>query len=186
MSNEEGTRIIYRRTPESAAMSANVKRAMAITARLNLLTFNDANEVRALFSELIGKKVDESFLLIPPFYTAGGDEIRVGRNVFVNQNCTFYDLGGLDIADDVLIGPNVSIITAGHPLSPSQRHAATIGKPIVIERNVWIAAGATIIGGVTVGENSVVAAGSVVTRDVPPNTLVGGNPARVIRSIDDD
>ena len=164
-------------------MLANVKRAMAITARLNRLTFNDADEIRALFSELIGKKVDESFLLIPPFYTAGGDEIRVGHNVFVNQNCTFYDLGGLDIADDVMIGPNVSLITAGHPLEPSQRRAVTIGTPIAIERNVWIAAGATVIGGVTVGENAVVAAGSVVTRDVPPNTLVGGNPARVIRSI---
>jgi acetyltransferase-like isoleucine patch superfamily enzyme len=184
MPNDDRTRIIYRRTPESAAMSANVKRAMAITARLNRLTFNDADEVRSLFSELIGKKIDESFLLIPPFFTAGGDEIRVGRNVFVNQNCTFYDLGGLDIADDVMIGPNVSIITAGHPLEPSQRRS-TIGKPIAIEKNVWIAAGATIIGGVTVGENSVVAAGSVVTKDVPPNTLVGGNPARVIRSIAD-
>jgi acetyltransferase-like isoleucine patch superfamily enzyme len=186
MSNKAGTKIIHRRTPESAAMVANVKRATAITAKLNRLTFNDADEIRALFSELIGKKVDDSFLLIPPFYTAGGDEIRVGRNVFVNQNCTFYDLGGLDIGDDVLIGPNVSLITAGHPLEPAQRRAVTIGKPIVIERNVWIAAGAIIIGGVTVGENAVVAAGSVVTKDVPPNTLVGGNPARVIRSIGDE
>ncbi len=183
MSNERGTRTIHRRTPESAAMLAKVKRAMAITAAINRLTFDDAAEIRALFSRLIGKPVDESFSLIPPFYTAGGDEIRVGHNVFVNQNCTFYDLGGLDIGDDVMVGPNVSIITAGHPLEPSQRRAATIGKPIVIERNVWIAAGATIIGGVTVGENSVVAAASVVTKDVPPNTLVGGNPARVIRSI---
>ena len=185
MPNDDRTRTIHSRTPESAAMVANVKRATAITARMNRLTFNDADEVRALFSELIGKKVDDGFLLIPPFYTTGGDEIRVGRNVFVNQNCTFYDLGGLDIGDDVLIGPNVSLITAGHPVEPSQRRAVTIGKPIVIERNVWIAAGATIIGGVTVGENSVVAAGSVVTKDVPPNTLVGGNPARVIRSIGD-
>jgi acetyltransferase-like isoleucine patch superfamily enzyme len=178
--------IIHRGTPESAAMLANVKRAMAITAALNRLTFNDAEKVRALFSELIGKKVDESFLLIPPFYTAGGDEIRVGRNVFINQNCTFYDLGGLDIGDDVMIGPNVSLITASHPLDPSERRAATIGNPIVIERNVWIATGATVIGGVTVGENSVVAAGSVVTKNVPPNILVGGNPARIIRSIGGD
>jgi acetyltransferase-like isoleucine patch superfamily enzyme len=109
-------------------MLANVQRAMAITSALNRLTFNDAKEIRALFSDLIRKEVDESFLLIPPFYTAGGDEIRVGRNVFVNQNCTFYDLGRLDIADDVMIGPNVSIITAGHPLEPSQRRAITIGK----------------------------------------------------------
>ncbi len=147
------------------------------------MTFNDADEVRALFSELIGKKVDDSFLLIPPFYTACGLDITVGRNVFVNQDCTFYDLGGLDIADDVMIGPNVSLITTGHPIEPSRRRAAIVAKPIVIERNVWIAAGATIIGGVGIGENSVIAAGSVVTRDVPPNRLVGGNPARVLRSI---
>src|ERR1700689_4304885 len=116
MPNNDRTRIIYRRTPESAAMLANVKRAMVLTATLNRLTFNDADEIRALFRELIGKKVDESFLLIPPFYTAGGDEIRVGHNVFINQNCTFYDLGGLEIADNVMIGPNVSLITAAHPL----------------------------------------------------------------------
>lgn len=184
MPSNERIKTIYRRTPESAAMVANVKRAMGITAKLNRLTFDDAEEIRALFSKLIGKKVDDSFLLIPPFYTMGGDEIRVGKNVFVNQNCTFYDLGGLDIADDVMIGPNVSIITAGHALDPAQRRV-TIGNPIVIERNVWIAAGATIIGGVTVGENSVVAAGAVVTRNVPPNSLVGGNPARLIRSVVD-
>src|SRR6202000_630308 len=134
MPNDDRTKVIYRRTPESAAMLANVKRAMAITARLNRLTFNDADEIRALFSDLIGKTVDESFLLIPPFYTAGGDEIRVGNNVFVNQNCTFYDLGGLDIGDDVMIGPNVSLITAGHPVEPSMR-GVNIAKPIVIATN---------------------------------------------------
>src|SRR6185369_8495281 len=110
-------------------MLANVQRAMMFTARLNRLTFDDAAEIRALFSELTGHAVDESFLLIPPFYTAGGTEIRVGRNVFVNQNCTFYDLGGLDIGDEVMIGPNVSLITTGHALQPSQRRNVTIGKP---------------------------------------------------------
>lgn len=166
-------------------MLADLKRAAAITARLNQLTFNDADAVRVLFSELIGKPVDDSFLLVPPFYTTGGREITVGRNVFINQNCTFYDLAGLAIGDDVMIGPNVSLITSGHPLAPAARHEYVIAKPITIERNVWIAAGATVIGGVTVGENSVIAAGSVVTRDVPPNTFAGGNPARVIRGICD-
>ncbi|MDT3380505.1 sugar O-acetyltransferase [Labrys neptuniae] len=185
MAHDDRTKIIPRRTPESAAMLASVKRAMAITAALNRLMFNDADEVRTLFGDLIGRKVDDSFMLIPPFYTTGGTDIRVGRNVFINQNCTFYDLGGLDIADDVMIGPNVSILTSSHPLEPSQRRASVIAKPVAIERNVWIAGSVTIIGGVTIGENSVVAAGSVVTRDVPPNTLVAGNPASVIRSIGD-
>jgi acetyltransferase-like isoleucine patch superfamily enzyme len=99
------------------------------------------------------------------------------------ESAALYDLGGLDIADNVMIGPNVSILTTGHPIEPSNRRAVVVAKPIVVEKNVWIAAGAILVGGVTVGENSVVAAGSVITRDVPPNTLVGGNPARVIRSI---
>ena len=166
-------------------MVANVQRAARITATLNRLTFDDADEVRRLFRELTGKTVDDSFSLIPPFYTTGGVDITVGRNVFINHNCTFYDLGGIDIADDVMIGPNVSLITSGHPIEPSRRRAGVVAKPIVIEKNVWIAAGAIVIGGVTVGENSVVAAGAVVTKNVAGNTLVGGNPARVIRSIAD-
>lgn len=164
-------------------MVASVQRAMAITPKLNRLTYDDADEIRALFGELIGREVDERFSLIPPFYTTGGENIRVGRNVFINQNCTMYDLGGIDIGDDVLIGPNVSLITSGHPVEPSRRRDGVTAAPIAIGANVWIAAGATIIGGVTIGENAVVAAGSVVTRDVPADTLVGGNPARVIRSI---
>lgn len=183
MSDKEHTKIIRGRTPESAQMVADVKRAGVITAKLNRLTFSDAAKVRVVFSELTGQTIDESFILIPPFYTTGGHEIRVGRNVFINQNCTFYDLGGLQIDDDVLIGPNVSLITSGHPIDPSERRRITMAKPIVIKRNVWIAAGAIVIGGVTVGENSVIAAGSVVTKDVPPNTFVGGNPAQVIRAI---
>jgi acetyltransferase-like isoleucine patch superfamily enzyme len=185
MSNGGGTRIIHMGTTQAAAMVENIKRAMRLTPVINRLTFDDADEIRALFSALTGRAVDAAFRLIPPFYTAYGLEIRVGHNVFINQNCTLYDLAEISIGDDVMIGPNVSLITSGHPVKPSERRAAIVAKPIVIERNVWIAAGATIIGGVTVGENSVVAAGSVVTKDVPSNTLVGGNPARVIRRVDD-
>ena len=92
--------------------------------------------------------------------------------VFINQCCMLYDMAGVDIADDVMIGPNVNIITSGHPLELSKRRAHVEAKPIAIEKNVWIAAGATILGGVIVGENSVVAAGAVVTKDVLPNSLV--------------
>ncbi|HTI80560.1 MAG TPA: sugar O-acetyltransferase [Acetobacteraceae bacterium] len=156
---------------------------MRLTSRLNTLSFDDGARIREIFSELTGHRVDDSFTLIPPFYTAYGLDIRIGRRVFINQCCTLYDMGGVDIGDLVMIGPNVNIITTGHALPPSERRTYVEAKPIIIERNVWIATGATIIGGVTVGENSVVAAGAVVTRDVPPNSLVAGVPARVIRSL---
>lgn len=168
------------------ATAAAVRRAMRLTAALNRLTFDDMARVREIFSELTGQPVDETFTLIPPFTTEGGTRIRVGRKVFINQHCTIYDLGGVDIGDLVMIGPNVNIITAGHPMAPSQRRAYLEAKPIVIQRNVWIATAATILGGVTVGENSVVGAGAVVTRDVPPNSFVAGVPARVVRSLEDD
>lgn len=174
---------IHRRTPESRLMVADVQRAMSITPIINRLTMNNMEEIRRLFGELTGQILGEDFRLIPPFYTTCGRNTSVGRNVFINQNCTIYDLGGVSIGDDVLIGPNVSLITEGHPVAPSDRQAYVFARPIVIGSGVWIAAGATIIGGVRIGENSVVAAGSVVTKDVPSDTLVDGNPARVIRSI---
>ena len=167
MPHSDRTTHIPRRTAQSAAMVASVKRAMAITPVLNRLTFADSDEIRSVFSDLIGQPLDQSFALIPPFYTTGGENIRIGHHVFINQNCTMYDQGGIDIGDDVLIGPNVSLITSGHPVAPSQRHASVTASPIVIGNNVWLAAGVTVIGGVTIGDNSVVAAGSVVTRDVP-------------------
>lgn len=179
-----GVKVIPVRSAESKQFVADVERAMAITSALNRLTYADSAEVKSFFEELTERRAGEHFRLIPPFYSDCGRNIRVGDRVFINQNCTFYSLAEITIDDDVMIGPNVSLITSEHPVAPSQRRAYLLGKPILIEKGVWIAAGATIIGGVTVGENSVVAAGSVVTCDVPPNTLVGGNPARVIRSIE--
>lgn len=172
-------------SPEWDATAKAVARAMRLTAKLNKLSFDDDAKVRALFRELTGQPVDDTFRLIPPFYTECGLNIRVGRKVFINQCCTIYDMGGVDIADLVMIGPNVNIITAGHPLAPAKRRAYLEAKPIVIEKNVWIATAATILGGVTVGENSVVGAGAVVTKDVPANSFVAGVPAKVVRSLAD-
>jgi len=172
-------------SPEWDATSSATRRAMRLTAELNKLSFDDVAKVREIFSDLTGRKVDDTFILIPPFYSAYGLDIRIGYKVFINQCCTLYDMGGVDIADHVMIGPNVNIITTGHPLEPSRRRAYIEAKPIVIQKNVWIATGATIIGGVTVGENSVVAAGAVVTKDVPPNSFVAGVPAKVVRSLEE-
>jgi acetyltransferase-like isoleucine patch superfamily enzyme len=172
-------------SPEWDAAANAARRAMRLTAELNKLTFDDVAKVREIFGALTGRTVDETFTLIPPFYTAYGLDIRVGRKVFINQCCTIYDMGGVDIADQVMIGPNVNIITTGHSLAPSERRATIEAKPIVIEKNVWIAAGVTIIGGVTVGENSVIGAGSVVTRNVPANAFAAGAPARIVRSLEE-
>lgn len=176
---------IQTRSVEWNAMIKDIKRAIRLTAELNKLSFDDIVRVREIFSELIGQKIDDTFTLIPPFYSAYGLDIRVGHKVFINQCCTLYDLGGLEIGDHVMIGPNVNIITTGHPLDPSLRRDYVEAKPIIIEDNVWIAAGATIIGGVVVGKNSVVAAGAVVTRSIPKNSFVAGIPARVIRSLEE-
>ena len=170
-------------SPEWAAMTEDIRRAFRLTARINKLSLDDLAEVRSLFAELTGQAVDETLTLIPPFSCEYGLRLRVGRRVAINQNCTIYDMGGVEIGERVMIGPNVSLITTGHPLAVAERRAYIEAKPIRIEAGVWLAAGATVIGGVTVGENAVVGAGSVVTRDVPANSFVGGNPARLIRTL---
>jgi acetyltransferase-like isoleucine patch superfamily enzyme len=170
-------------TPESRALYGRIQRAIALTERLNRIPFAEADAIREAWSELTGAAVDRTFLLIPPVYSDHGLNIRVGRNVFINQGCTLNDIGGIEIGDDVLIGPRVSLISSGHPLDPDQRRRQIVAAPVVIERNVWLAAGAMVLQGVTVGEDAVVAAGAVVTRDVPPATLVAGVPARVVRTV---
>jgi acetyltransferase-like isoleucine patch superfamily enzyme len=168
---------------ESALMFDNIRRAMRLTSELNKLSFDDADEIRRLFSELTRRAIDETFSLIPPFYTDHGINIRVCKRVFINQCCALMDIGGIDIADDVMIGPKVNLVTSSHPVEPAERRTRVLARPISLEKNVWLSTAATILAGVTVGENSVVAAGAVVTHDVPPNTLVAGVPARVIRQL---
>lgn len=162
---------------------ADIERAWTILARLNALPPGDFDAMRAVLGELTGQELDRSVRVLPPFHTDGGRNLRFGRNVFVNHGCTAMDFGGIDIGDDVMIGPNVQLISSGHPLDPAIRRSQITTAPIRIGRGVWIAAGATVLQGVTVGEDAVIAAGAVVTKDVPARTLVGGVPARVIRDL---
>lgn len=177
---------IHGGTPESRDLYGRVQRAIALTERLNRIPFAEPDAIRLAWSELTGSPVDETFSLIPPVYSEHGLSIRVGRNVFINQGCTLNDIGGIEIGDDVMIGPRVSLITSGHPLDPHLRRKQIVAAPIVIQRNVWLGAAAMVLQGVTVGADSVVAAGAVVTRDVPPGVLVAGLPAKVLKPVSAD
>ncbi len=156
-------------------------RAIAAMPVINNSTNTD--EVRERLSELIGSEIDTSTTIFPPFHINFGRHLRNGKNVFINHACSCVDLGGITIEDNVLIGPRVNLVSENHPLNPAEREYL-IGSPVVIKRNAWIGAAATILPGVTVGENSIVAAGSVVTKDVAPNTIVAGVPARLIKMIE--
>lgn len=158
--------------------------ALQITAELNG-RYHEPEELRALFSKLIGKPVDETFALFPPFHTDCGKNITVGKHVFINMGCKFQDQGGIFIGDGALIGHNVVLATLNHAESPMDR-GSMIPAPIHIGANVWIGSNATVLPGVTIGDGAIVAAGAVVTKDVPENTIVGGIPAKVIRHINEE
>ena len=164
-------------------LRAEMERAWAILGRLNALAPGDFGAMRALLGELTGQELDPSVRVLPPFHTDTGRNLRFGRNVFVNHGCTAMDLGGITIGDDVMLGPNVQLISSGHPLDPAIRRSEITTAPIRIGRGAWIAAGATVLQGVTVGDDAVVAAGAVVTKDVPARTLVAGVPARILREL---
>lgn len=157
--------------------------ALKVTADLNG-SYHTPEEIRKIFSKLIGSPVDATFALFPPFYTDCGKNIHVGKNVFINSGCRFQDQGGITIGDGALIGHNVIFATLNHSIDPRKRsdlHPA----PIVIGNNVWIGANATVVPGVTIGDGAVIGAGAVVTRDVPPNVIVGGVPAKIIKKIEE-
>ena len=168
--------------PEYPKIAALITEAQRIIAEMNT-GYRSPGEVRALFRRLTGTAVDESFWLLPPFYTDFGKNIRVGRNVFINHACEFMDRGGITIEDDVLIGPKVNLVTISHRLDPTTRRS-THCAPIVIKKGAWLGVAVSVMPGVTIGENAVVAANAVVTHDVPNNAVVAGVPARVIKHID--
>lgn len=157
------------------------ERAMRLTFELNG-SYHTQDELRTLFSELTARQVDGSFMLFPPFYTDCGLGIAVGRNVFINSCCNFQDQGGITIGDGSQIGHKVTLATLNHGIAPDERQTLA-PSPITIGKNVWVGAAATVVPGVTIGDNSIVGAGSVVTKDIPANTIVAGVPARVIRAV---
>ena len=155
--------------------------ARRITFRLNS-AYRTPGEVRAVLSELFGYKVPDTFRVFPPFYTDFGKNIHVGEGVFINACCHFQDHGGVTLGDGCQIGHNVVFATLNHFIEAEKRKM-TYSAPIVLGKNVWVGSNATILQGVTIGDNAVVGAGAVVTKDVPANTIVGGVPAKFIKSI---
>lgn len=164
-----------------ALMNEKSDEARRITFKLNS-DYHTPDQVRKLLSELMGYKVPDTLRVFPPFYTDFGKNIHLGENVFINACCHFQDHGGITIGDGCQIGHNVVFATLNHGQSPDDR-GNTYPAPIVLGRNVWVGSNATILSGVTIGDNAIVAAGAVVTKDVNPGTIVGGVPARYLKDI---
>ena len=160
------------------------EQARKITTEMNN-KYHTKEELQNIFSKLIGKDVDATFGIFPPFYTDYGKNITIGKNVFINSGCCFQDQGGIEIGNNVLIGQQVVLATLNHDLIPSKRSNMQ-PSPIQIGNDVWIGAHATILPGVTIGDGAVIAAGAVVTKDVPKNTVVAGVPAKVIKKIEEE
>jgi acetyltransferase-like isoleucine patch superfamily enzyme len=179
----DDSQLIGTRTPEFSALHERVKVATRLSSKLSEFCMDEAESIQKAFEELIGKPVGDSFNLIPPFYTDYGLNITVGRAVFIGYECAFTGHAAINIADQVMIAHKVNLVTAGHPVEPDKRRTHITAEPITIDTNVWIGAAATILPGVRIGADSVVAAGAVVTHEVPPATLVAGVPATVIRHL---
>lgn len=160
------------RTAESRAFAARTQEAMALSARLNTLPFEDLDGRRTLLSGIFDGSAPASLTILPPFYCDYGLRADFGENVFINQGCFFLDYGGIALGDRVMIGPRVTLTTAGHPVELRERYSFITHAPIVVEDDVWVGAAATIAPGVTIGRGSVVGAGAVVAKDVPPMCVV--------------
>lgn len=166
--------------PDYDQLHLQSERAISILVDLN--TSRTLDDIRRYLGELTQSDIDSSTTLFTPFSINYGKNLKLGKNIFINQNCQVLDLGGVTIDDDVMIGPRVNLLSETHPIEPESRKAL-IAKPIHVKAGAWIGAGATILPGVTVGEHAIVAAGAVVSKDVPDRTVVAGVPAKIIKSI---
>lgn len=162
-------------------INKTVEHTNKLISKLNF-GYHDNESILKILSEVVGYEIDSSNEINLPFSSDFGPNIKLGKNIFINRNCMFVDLGGVTLEDGVLIGPDVKLISVNHPLEPARRHNVVV-DPVLIKKNAWIGANAIVLPGVTVGENSVVGAGSVVNKDVPANSVVVGNPAKVIKKI---
>lgn len=158
-----------------------ISNAQKLTAHLNT-GYHSREETHAILCELFGYVLDSSVWIMPPFYTDFGRNIRIEKGVFINTCCTFMDRGGIEIDEGTFIGPKVNIVTINHDFNPQNR-STTLCKGVKIGKRVWIGINATICPNVTIGDNSIIAAGAVVTKSVPPNVIMGGNPAKIIREL---
>ncbi len=168
-------------SPEFQAMSERVLKVTELTSRLNVLPFDDEAGKAELFEQILGRALPERVTIYPPFYTDHGLHLDLAERVFINQNCTFLDYAGIRLGERVMVGPKVTFITVGHPVDTEERRVWLTGGPIDVAENVWIGAGATILPGVSIGRDAVIAAGAVVADDVPAATLVAGPKATVLR-----
>ncbi|MFE3546937.1 DapH/DapD/GlmU-related protein [Nocardia sp. NPDC059177] len=167
---------------EFSAMHQRVLAVTALTSRLNITPFEDEAAKAALFEQILGRPLPAGVTIYPPFYTDHGLNLELAEKVFVNQGCTFLDYAGIRLGRGVMIGPRASLITMSHPVDPVARRKYLTGGPIDVADNVWIGAGATILPGVSIGRDAVIAAGAVVADDVPAASLVTGSKGTVHRS----
>ncbi|MGX6970978.1 sugar O-acetyltransferase [Vagococcus bubulae] len=154
-----------------------------IAQKINMEPLENQDTIKALVKELFAETGENPYVM-PPVHVGYGRHTTVGDHFFANMDCIFLDVNRITIGDNVMLGPRVGLYTAGHPIDPDIRiEKLEFGHPIVIKDNVWIGANSIVLPGVTIGKNVVVAAGSVVTKDVSDNTIVGGNPAKIIREV---
>ncbi|MFC4653144.1 sugar O-acetyltransferase [Lactococcus nasutitermitis] len=156
-----------------------------IAQKLNQTPFENKAEIATLTQQLFGK-IGKNSVVTPPVYVDYGRHVEIGDDFYANLDCLFLDVNKIIIGNHVMLGPRVALYTAGHPTVAKVRNTELeFGLPIVIKDNVWVGGSTTILPGVTIGENAVIGAASVVTKDVPANTIVAGNPAKIIRQIDE-